>query len=54
MCCIAANLARSFRATAPMLRWDQSWHVLVLLLKLQDKAQSRRMAGMLHAGSAHK
>jgi hypothetical protein len=24
MCCMAANFARSLRATAPMLRWDQS------------------------------
>lgn len=37
MSCMAANFARSLRATAPMERWDQSWHVLVLLLKLQEE-----------------
>jgi hypothetical protein len=38
---MAANFARSLRATAPMLRWDQSWHVLDVLLKLQEKGRER-------------
>lgn len=37
---MAANFARSLRATAPMLRWDQSWQVLVLLVKLHGQEKN--------------